>query len=288
MKKALSLFFLGFFLLSGCTSLNINKKNGKSLDRGEYSFIRGMNHYQRGNSDKAMEEYLKAYEKTPKNATLLKEIGLLYGEKNNVDKSILFFEKAYKINKKDMEIIKNLSYLYYLKKDYKNSQYYLEKVANMGSSHDIFILKMKGYIASSTGEIDKAYEYLAQVDEVDYDKNYFDEILKLYVSLNKKEELYEKLSKNYDNHSDKKDFILQYVYMEKNVFNNYIRATKNLLQHISIHGGDDDLYLALTELYMENGDYEKAKMAFLLVSKSKRHKKEYLDIKNLLDEKIVR
>lgn len=284
MKKVLSLFFVGIFLLSGCTSLNFTRKGGKSLDRGEYFFIRGMNHYQKGNRDKAMEEYLKAYEKTPKNLTLLKEIGLLYGEKNNIDNSILFFEKSYKLDDKDMEILKNLSYLYYLKKDYKKSQDYLEKVINMGNSHDIFVLKMKGYIASANGDDNEAYQYLAPIDEGDYDKKYFEEILKVYINLDKKNELYEKFLNIYEKYSDEKDYILQYTHLESNIFSNHEKAIKTLLQHISLYGGDDDLYLALADIYIKNNNHEKARMSFLLVSKSKSHRKDYIEMKNLLEK----
>ena len=281
MKKKLLLFFVGILLFNGCSVLNINQRE-KKLDSGEYSFIRGMNYYQKGNSEKAMEEYLKAYKKTPRNTTLLKEIGLLYGENNNIEEAINFFTKAYKINKKDIENLKNLSYLYYLKKDYKKSNKFLDEIVKFGDNQDAFVLKMRGYISSSNGNYKKAYNHLSMVNIFEYDKEYFDELIKVYSKLDKINELYEKIGQNYESYKSQKNFILQYISVESQILGNHQEAIKKLLQFISLNGGDDQLYLKLTDLYIKEKNHKKAKLSFSLVPKSNSYKKEYQNIEKLL------
>ncbi|MGF6906574.1 tetratricopeptide repeat protein [Fusobacterium sp. PH5-44] len=283
MKRILLLFFAVFFLLNGCSSLK-RSKNNKKLDSGEYSFIRGMNYYQKGNTEKAMEEYLKAYEKTPKNPMLLKEIGLLYGENNNIDNAIGYFEKAYKINNKDIDTMKNLSFLYYIKENYKKSNEFLDKIGKILDNQDDFLLKMRGYIFNGTGDNAKAFEYLSQIDESQYDKEYYNVITKVYLKLDKTDELHEKYIKDYDKHKDKKDFMIQYAKVKSEVVKNNKEAIVKLLQHISIYGGDDDLYLMLSQLYVNNNELHKAKSSFSLVSESSVYKEEYKNLKNILKQ----
>lgn len=283
MKKILLLFFVVIFLLNGCSSLG-SDKNNKKLNSGEYSFIRGMNHYQKGNPEKAMEEYLRAYGKTPKNTMLLKEIGLLYGESNNIDNAIIYFEKAHKIDNKDLETMKNLSSLYYIKKNYKKSNDFLSKIEKISSNQDNFLLKMKGYIHNGNGDNTKAYEYLSKVSDNQYDKEYYNIITNVYLDLNKINELHEKFIKGYDNHNDKKDFMIQYSQIKSKIFKNDEEAIVKLLRHISIYEGDDDLYLTLTQLYVNTNDLHKAKSSFLLVSESSVYKEEYKNLKNILRE----
>lgn len=283
MKKILLLFFVIIFLLNGCSSLK-SSKNGKKLNSGEYSFIRGMNHYQKGNSEKAMEEYLKAYEKTPKNTMLLKEIGLLYGENNNIDNAIVYFEKAHKIDNKDIETMKNLGFLYYINKDYKKSSDFLNKIEKILDNQDNFLLKMRGFIYNGTGDNTKAYEYLSKVNESQYDKEYYNVVIKVYLNLAKNNELHEKFIKDYDKHKDKKDFMIQYTKIKSEVFKNDKEAIVKLLQYISIYEGDDELYLTLAQLYVNTNELYKAKSSFLLVSESSFYKKEYKNLKNILRE----
>jgi len=115
-------------LLTACAHTGGNRS--KDLDSGEYTFIRGMNLYQKGQKREALDVYLRAYEKTPRNPVLVKEIGLLYGESGDYDKALEFFQKAEKLDKRDRNVRENLAYLYYRKGDGKRAMEQIRQIPN--------------------------------------------------------------------------------------------------------------------------------------------------------------
>jgi tetratricopeptide (TPR) repeat protein len=283
MKQIVLLFLVLIFMLQGCIATNLNnsnKRRQKGLNSGEYTFIRGINLYQKGKKQEALEEYLNAYKKTPKNVTLLKEIALLYGEFGNYDKAIEFFLKAFKLSDKDIDIQKNLSYLYYLKKDYVVAKNYLDKIS--GEDQDEFILKIRGYIEKAEGNLEKAYEYFYKIDDTDYDKKFYDEYIELCIELNKKDELFQKLSSKYEIYNNEKSYLIQYAKTESSVYNRNNEAIKKLLRYIAEYDGDDELYLLLTNLYININDYKNANNSFKLVSESSKYTDDYRKTKEAL------
>ncbi|MDR3259841.1 MAG: hypothetical protein LBT51_09575 [Fusobacteriaceae bacterium] len=280
MKQIVLSFLILFFMLQGCSSTNSNKRRQKGLNSGEYTFIRGINLYQKGKKQEALEEYLNAYKKTPKNITLLKEIALLYGEFENYDKAIEFFSKAFNLSNKDIDIQKNLSYLYYLKKDYTIAKNYLDKIS--GEDQDEFILKIRGYIEKAEGNLEKAYEYFYKIDDVQYDERFYDEYIELCVELNKKNELFQKLNYKYEIYNNNKSYLVQYVKAESSIYNRNNEAIKKLLRYISEYDGDDELYLLLTHLYININDYNRASSSFKLISEALRYTDDYKKTKEAL------
>ncbi|MDR1834211.1 MAG: tetratricopeptide repeat protein [Fusobacteriaceae bacterium] len=113
-------FCIVLLVLAGaCTSTGGGK--GKKLETGDYAFIRGMNLYEKDQKHEALDEYLKAYRKTPKNATLVREIALLYGEFGDYDHALEYFQKAEKLEPGDRNTLENLGYLYHKKGDNKKA-----------------------------------------------------------------------------------------------------------------------------------------------------------------------
>ena len=126
------LLILSLIFCVGCS--NSNSKEEK------YSFIRGINLYQKGKKKDALKEYKKAYEINSKNIVVIKEIAFLSYELGDVNSAIDFYEEAYKLDPSDKDVVKNLVNLYYSKGDLEKSREYLEKISDI---KDDDILKLK-------------------------------------------------------------------------------------------------------------------------------------------------
>ena len=126
------LLILSLIFCVGCS--NSNSKEEK------YSFIKGINLYQKGKKKDALKEYKKAYEINSKNIVVIKEIAFLSYELGDVNSAIDFYEEAYKLDPSDKDVVKNLVNLYYSKGDLEKSREYLEKISDI---KDDDILKLK-------------------------------------------------------------------------------------------------------------------------------------------------
>ena len=126
------LLILSLIFCVGCS--NSNSKEEK------YSFIRGINLYQKGKKKDALKEYKKAYEINSKNIVVIKEIAFLSYELGDINSAIEFYEEAYKLDSSDKDVIKNLVNLYYSKGDLEKSREYLEEISDI---KDDDILKLK-------------------------------------------------------------------------------------------------------------------------------------------------
>ena len=126
------LLILCLIFCVGCS--NSNSKEEK------YSFIKGINLYQKGKKKDALKEYKKAYEINSKNIVVIKEIAFLSYELGDVNSAIDFYEEAYKLDPSDKDVVKNLVNLYYSKGDLEKSREYLEEISDI---KDDDILKLK-------------------------------------------------------------------------------------------------------------------------------------------------
>lgn len=130
MIKILLILYLMFCV--GCS--NSNSKEEK------YSFIKGINLYQKGKKKDALKEYEKAYEINPNNVVVIKEIAFLSYELGDINSAIDFYEKAHKLDPTDKDVVKNLVNLYYSKGDLEKSRRHLEEISDI---KDDDILKLK-------------------------------------------------------------------------------------------------------------------------------------------------
>ena len=281
-KGALSVFFV--VLCSGCVGLG-KKSHGSALNSSEYTFIRGINLYQKGMRNEALEEYEKAYKKDPKNKVILKELGILYSEFNNLDRSIEYTQKAYEVDKNDIDTLKNLSYLYYLKKDHDSASKYLGKIPN--GDHDDFVVKLSGYILSAKGNYQAAYSTLININEDVYDKKFYDELINVHLKLNKQKDILNLMKNKYIVYNKEREFILQYAKLENmGHYPDEKTASKKILSYISEFDGDDTLYLELTKAYLRSKDINNAKNAFGLISDESLGLEEYQTIEKMLKKNM--
>lgn len=126
------LLILCLMFCAGCS--NSNSKEEK------YSFIKGINLYQKGKKKDALKEYEKAYEINPNNVVVIKEIAFLSYELGDINSAIDFYEKAHKLDPTDKDVVKNLVNLYYSKGDLEKSRRHLEEISDI---KDDDILKLK-------------------------------------------------------------------------------------------------------------------------------------------------
>ena len=126
-------------LLILCLMYSVGCSNSNSKEE-KYSFIKGINLYQKGKKKDALKEYEKAYEINPNNVVVIKEIAFLSYELGDINSAIDFYEKAHKLDPTDKDVVKNLVNLYYSKRDLEKSRRHLEKISDI---KDDDILKLK-------------------------------------------------------------------------------------------------------------------------------------------------
>ena len=81
-------------LLILCLMFCVGCSNSNSKEE-KYSFIKGINLYQKGKKKDALKEYEKAYEINPNNVVVIKEIAFLSYELGDINSAIEFYEEAY-------------------------------------------------------------------------------------------------------------------------------------------------------------------------------------------------
>lgn len=280
MKKIF--FLLGILLLGGCSGADKKEKN---LIQDDYTFIKGVNLYHKGKKKEALKEYEQIYKNDSKNLMVMKEMAIVNCELGNKEAAIYYLEKAYEIAPNDESVIKNLANVYYRDKQFERAEKYLNMFPKNSNDNDI--LKLRGYIAYEKSDYEKSYNYLKEVQEEKYDMRLYHTIKNNLIKLNKKEILYSLLNKKYENYKNKRDYVILYCNSLSTVFNKKDSAAKILIRYISEYGGDDELFLILSTLYLENGDKEKAFNSFKLISDSYKYEPKYIELRKKLKRKSI-
>ena len=107
------------------------------------------------------------------------------------------------------------------------------------------------------------------------------------IKLNKKETLYSLLNKKYGNYKNERDYVILYCNSLSTVFSEKDSAAKILIRYISEYGGDDELFLILSTLYLENGEKEKALNSFKLISDSYKYEPKYIELREKLKRNSI-
>ncbi len=97
------------------------------------SFVPGINEY-----DKAIAEFLEAYELFPKNVTVLEHIAFCYIQKKNYDDAIGYLDKAEEFLPHDLWIIYHKGYCYMKQGDKEMAKAYFQKILDMGKKGNRF------------------------------------------------------------------------------------------------------------------------------------------------------
>lgn len=280
MKKLF--FLLGIMFLSGCSGTD---KREKTLVQDDYAFIKGINFYHKGKKKEALKEYEEIYRKNSKNLMVLKEMAVVNCELGNKDAAVYYLEKAYEIAPKDESVIKNLANVYYSDKQFEKAEKYLNMFPKNSNDNDI--LKLRGYIAYKKNDYKKSYNYLKEVQEEKYDMRLYHILKNNLIKLNKKENLYSLLNKKYKDYKNERDYIILYCKSLSSIFNEKDSAAKILIRYISEYGGDDELFLILSTLYLENGGKEKALNSFKLISDSYKYEPKYIELREKLKRNSI-
>ena len=280
MKKIF--FLLGILLLGGCSGADKKEKN---LIQDDYTFIKGVNLYHKGKKKEALKEYEQIYKNNSKNLMVMKEMAIVNCELGNKETAIYYLEKAYEIAPNDESVIKNLANVYYRDKQFERAEKYLNMFPKNSNDNDI--LKLRGYIAYEKSDYEKSYNYLKEVQEEKYDMRLYHTIKNNLIKSNKKEILYSLLNKKYENYKNERDYVILYCNSLSTVFNEKNLSAKILIRYISEYGGDDELFLILSTLYLENGEEEKAFNSFKLISDNYKYRPEYIKLKKSLNRNSI-
>lgn len=273
MKK---IFILIILTLSvSCSNI---KNRDSDIERKEYTFLKGMNLYQKGELREALKEYKKVYSVDSQNVVLIKEIAMIYYELGDRESSIDFLKRAKKLSPKDDNIKKNLAVVYYSIGNLDKAEEYINLIPK--SSNDSDTMRIKGYIAFEKKDYEKAYINLKDAEPIFYEEKFYSALNKSMIELGKEIELYSFLNNSYKKHYNEKSFIILYCNSLSEIFNETDSAEKIMMRYISEYGGEDKLYLLLSNLYLKNGEIENAVNSFKLISKNYEYNKEYIELKN--------
>lgn len=273
MKK---IFILIILILSvSCSNI---KNRDSETERKEYTFLKGMNLYQKGELREALKEYKKVYSVDSQNVVLIKEIAMIYYELGDRESSIDFLKRAEKLSPKDDNIKKNLAVVYYSIGNLDKAEEYINLIPK--SSNDSDTMRIKGYIAFEKKDYEKAYINLKDAEPIFYEEKFYSALNKSMIELGKEIELYSFLNNSYKKHYNEKSFIILYCNSLSEIFNETDSAEKIMMRYISEYGGEDKLYLLLSNLYLKNGEIENAVNSFKLISKNYEYNKEYIELKN--------
>lgn len=273
MKKIIVLII--FIFTAGCSNI---KQNSSVIEKKEYTFLKGLNLYQKEKKKEALEEYKKVYMITPEDVVLLKEMALVYYELRDNESSVDFLKKAENLSPKDDDIKKNLSILYFAMGDFEKSEGYLNRISKINC--DSNTIKIRGYIAFEREEYEDALEYLKKAEPISYEEKFYSVIKECVIKLNKEKEFYTFLNSNYEKYYNEKAFMMLYSTSLSEIYGETDLAVKVLLRYISQYGGDDEIFLLLSNLYLKNGEKENAESSLKLVSKDFQYDEEYINLKN--------
>jgi len=117
------------------TTLSVTAQNKPISDDAFicYNFALAMD--KKGNYERAVTNFLKAYELDSSYSDVFKLIGLTYLKAYKFKDAIPYFEKAIEIKPDTVESYMNLGNAYYSLKDYKNAIKYYEKAIEINSEH---------------------------------------------------------------------------------------------------------------------------------------------------------
>ena len=244
------------FILIGCSNTKIAKE-------AEYSLLRGVNYSQQKEYSKAMAEYEKSYVINPNNIILLKELGYCYYQFGDYEKAEKFWLKGLDISPKDENIIKNLATLYYEQRKFDKSLKIMQSAYNL---NDSYYLRLKALIMAESNKTEAAYRVFQKMNTEDFDISSSLKYMEILKKLNKKDELYYFMKNSYPFFQNDRDYILEYAQNLEVIYSLNREAEKVLLNYIVENGNDESVIFYLNNLYLKNGNKEKAEDILKLIS----------------------
>ncbi len=135
--------------------LSLSKDGNK---KGETAHRVAKLYYSLGLKNNAEEYFNKAYSYSPRNLSLLRDIGLFYFKEGNFAKAKEFYEMIHNMGHQEVEVFRFLGAIYSYEKDYKNAIEYFKKATGMAPQiGDLWYYLGEQY--THIGEIDSAKKY---------------------------------------------------------------------------------------------------------------------------------
>lgn len=270
-RLSVLLLFLIFFM--GCSHTKVNKE-------ADYALLRGINYSQKGEYEKAMEEYSKSYELNPENIVLLKELGYMEYSFENYKKAEEYWLKALSYTSKDEDLIKNLVTLYFEEGDYSKSIEMMKKSYNPNGD---YYKKIKSLIAFYENDYQKSYNLFKEMAVSSFDNESILVYINILRKLDKKEELFHFLKDTYPYYSNNKRYVIECSKILSEDFKLNENSEKILIDYLLENGNDDEILLQLSILYLKMGKKEKADDSFKLISEKGLFNLEYQNLKKNLN-----
>lgn len=280
------IFIVSIFFLTSCS--NSTKKENKFSDKNEYYILRGINYSQNKDYKNAIREFEVVYRRDKKNIMTMRELAYCYIETDGKDKAIEIYNEILKYDEKDEISLKNLSYLYYEKNDFVTSRHYLFLIPS--DRNDIFMYKMRGYLYFEEKNYKASYEELSNALLInnEYDDILYERIITLLKVLNKKDELYQMLEKNYRVYNKNRDYIVLYSNTMVQEFKEIEKAKISIKRYLIDNYNDTEMLLLLIELEINLGNYEKSNELLGFVKEEYKHNEKYLRIVDTLNNNKLR
>jgi Tfp pilus assembly protein PilF len=268
-------------LLAGCS----NNKVKESYKQKQYSTIKGMNAAQEGKYNKAIEEYLRAYEYDKKDVFVLKELALTYGKLGDVENSERFYKKVLELEPRESKSIYNLAVLFYGQERYSESMEILEGVPLESITVDI--KKLKGFIYFQNKDYQKAYEELIQIKEsmykdIEYAKVYGEVLLKL----GKISELHPYITELYSENKNNYEVVYLYGRHLSEILSRQEEAANAYDDYIIEYGPNKYILIERARLAYIQADYNEARKYMNLVPESSQYDEDVLKMEYKIYEKL--
>ncbi|MGL5122572.1 MAG: tetratricopeptide repeat protein [Fusobacteriaceae bacterium] len=246
--------YIILILFIGCT--NSSKIKNKFIDKEEYYILRGINFSEEKKFILAIEELLKANTKNEKNIITLRELGYCYAEIEELEKAKLFYKKVLIIEPKDEISLKNIAAIYYKEGNLLEAEENINRI--LLKSEDLFILKLKSNIYYDKKEINNAYLYLKKILQLEelFDEELYLKYIDVSKTLDKKYEIYDFLEEKYNIYKNNKTFIILYVNILENLYNDLSKGEKILKKYMAEYGYEDNILMQLSENLIKQKKYK--------------------------------
>jgi len=248
---------------------------------------KGIEFYNQGNYDKALEYFIRALNLAPGNNVCHSNIGNCYFQKQEYDKAISYFRRAVELNQSDMISFHQLGNCYLQKKDFHNALKVFNDILKIEPSAQTF-----NYIGSchfSLGSYDKAVEFFRKAVELDPGMKAYNDNLQVTM---KESKAFGKLSPDKVNkvielnklglsHQNKREYEESISYFKKalkispqnanlmfNIGTSYYRlkkfdqAVKYYQLAIKTDPGEASFHAALGNAWLETGNQDKAVLSY--------------------------
>ncbi|MGL5055713.1 MAG: hypothetical protein ACRC54_08570 [Fusobacteriaceae bacterium] len=122
----------------------------------------------------------------------------------------------------------------------------------------------------------------------EYDDILYERIITLLKVLNKKDELYQMLEKNYRVYNKNRDYIVLYSKAMVQEFKEIEKAKISIKRYLIDNYNDTEMLLLLIELEINLGNYEKSNELLGFVKEEYKHNEKYLRIVDTLNNNKLR